>query len=90
MVLAHLNICSLRNKVHVITRVSDNIPVLARSETHLDTYFDDSDLAVERYRLYKRDEDKYGGGGAFYVQGHISVVLQKDIMITDIERIWPL
>lgn len=72
----------------MITRISDNIPVLARSEIQLDTYFDDSELAVEGYRLYRRDGDKYGGGVAFYVQEHVSAVLWKDIMSTDIERIW--
>ena len=87
MVLAHLNICSLRNKVLEITRIcsSNNIHVLAPSETHLDHTFDDSELAVEGYRLYRRDRDKYGGGVAFYVQEHIAVVLRRDITSTDIE-----
>lgn len=74
LVLAHLNICSLRNKVHEITRICslNNIHILALSETHLDNTFDFSELAVAGYRLYRRDRDRYGGGVAFYVQKHIS------------------
>ncbi len=78
LVLAHLNICSLRNKVHEITRIcsSDNIHVLALSETHLDDTYDDSELAVEGYSLFRRDRDKYGGGVAFYVQAGFQLCLE--------------
>ncbi len=62
-VLAHLNICSLRNKFHEITRIcsEDNIHVLAQPESHLETTFGDSEQAFKGYRLYRKDRDKYGG-----------------------------
>lgn len=48
LVLAHLNICNLRNNVKKIARVCllDNIHVLALSETNLDTAFNVSEMAV--------------------------------------------
>lgn len=56
LVLAHLNICSLRNKVHEIINICSNgIHVLALSETHLDCSFDNSQLAVKGYRLFRKD-----------------------------------
>ena len=90
LILAHLNICSLRNKVHEIITIcsSNNIHVLALTETHLDTTFNDSELAVHGYRLYRRDRDRYGGGVASYVQEHIPVVMREDIACTDMEIIW--
>jgi hypothetical protein len=80
LILAHLNICSLRNKVHEMATIcsSSNIHVVALTETHLDTTFNDSELCVKRYRLYRRDRDRYGGGVAFYFQEHIPV-LRKGI-----------
>lgn len=51
MVLVHLNICSLRNKVHEVTRIYflNNIHALPLSEMHLGTTFDDSELADRGY-----------------------------------------
>lgn len=90
LVLAHLNICSLRNKVDEITRLCqiENIHVLALSETHLDNSFDNSVLAVDGYNLYRRDRDKHGGGIALYVKENIAVFPRNDIMCADIEILW--
>ena len=48
--IAHINICSLRNKAHEINNSlpSDNIHILAISETHLDNSFDTS-VAIQGY-----------------------------------------
>ncbi|XDV11531.1 hypothetical protein PO909_000447 [Leuciscus waleckii] len=89
LVLAHLNICSLRNKVHEIINICSNgIHVLALSETHLDCSFDNSQLAVEGYRLFRKDRNQNGGGVAFYISENIAVTLREDLMGSDIEMIW--
>ena len=38
----HINICSLRNKIHEVNNLlgTDDIPILPMSETHLDNTFD--------------------------------------------------
>uniref|UniRef100_A0A8C7Z1Z2 ribonuclease H n=1 Tax=Oryzias sinensis TaxID=183150 RepID=A0A8C7Z1Z2_9TELE len=90
IVLAHLNICSLRNKINEITQIclTENIHVLALSETHLDSTFENSMLNVDGYRLYRRDRNQNGGGVAFYVKENIVATLKSELMSRDIEVIW--
>lgn len=61
LMLAHLNVCSLRNKVYELCSLaeSNNIHILAISESHLDSSFDDSEVAINGYNLFRRDRDKY-------------------------------
>jgi hypothetical protein len=63
-----MNICSLRNKVHEINNLltSDNINILAISETHLDNSFDDTVVEIHGYNIYKRDRNA-NGGSVLYV-----------------------
>ena len=44
LTIAHMNLCSLRNKVNQINNmlVTDDIHILTISETHLDNTFDDN------------------------------------------------
>lgn len=90
MTLAHLNICSLRNKVHEISMIcySNNVPILTLSETHMDIAYEDSELVIEGYKLFRKDCDRYGGGAALYVKDHFHVMLRKVLMNMDIELIW--
>ena len=66
LLIAHLNICSLRNKIHEICCVvqSNNIHVLAISETHSDSSFEDAEISIHGYNLFRRDRNRYGGGVA--------------------------
>ena len=75
LLLAHLNVCSLRNKVHELCSLveSNNIHILAISETHLESSLDDSEVAIHGYNLFRRDRDKNGGGVAIYLKNHIPV-----------------
>lgn len=64
--MAHLNICSIRNK---LTEVADvlmvnNLHILAVSETHLDDSFEDSSLMISGYNIFRKDRNVYGGGVA--------------------------
>ena len=85
-----MNICSLRNKVHEINNMltSDNIHILAISESHLDNSFDDASVAIQGYNIYRRDINIYGGCVAVYIQSHIPVMLREDIMSGVIEVLW--
>ncbi|MGL5507016.1 MAG: endonuclease/exonuclease/phosphatase family protein [Paraclostridium sp.] len=90
LTIAHLNICSLRNKTHEIVRIctADNIQVLALSETHLDSTMSNSELMINGYKLYRKDRDRYGGGVAFYIKENYGVILRNDLMNKNIEAIW--
>lgn len=73
--LAHLNVCCLRNKIYELCSLaeSNNIHITAISESHLDSSFDDSAVAIHGYNLFSRDRNKYGSGVAIYVMNHIPV-----------------
>ena len=72
LTIAHINICSLRNKTHEIHCImyKYRIDVLAISETCLDSTVMNCDLAIPAYTLYRRDraDRRKGGGVAMYVQ----------------------
>ena len=87
--LAHINICSLRNKITEVGELlSLGIHLLAISETHLDDTFNDEVLGVQGYNIFRRDRNRFGGGIAVYVQNNIPVKVRMDLMVDDIEVIW--
>ena len=51
--IAHVNICSLRNKVHEINNLLVTDDILTISETHLETTFDDTAVAIQGYNIYR-------------------------------------
>ena len=53
LALAHLNICSLRNKTH-------ELKLMAITETHLDSTFDDSLISIEGSCSEKTEVDTAG------------------------------
>lgn len=57
--IANINICSLRNKLTEITEIllSDNVHILAVSETHLDSTFEDAALMIQGYSIFRRDRN---------------------------------
>ena len=85
--IAHINICSLRNKVHEINNLltSDNINALAISETQI-IYL--MIVAIQGYNIYRRDSNAHGGGVAVYIQSHIPVMPREDLMSSVIEVLW--
>ena len=90
LLIAHLNVCSLRNKMSDLCTLMklNNIHILAISETHVDSSFEDSSLGVNGYSLFRKDRNQYGGGVAVYVQSNIPVKIRRDLMLVDIEALW--
>ena len=72
LLIAHLNICSLRNKIPELCMVmkSNDIHIMAISETHLDASFENIELAVEGYTLFRKDRTRYGGGVCVCAESH--------------------
>ena len=89
LVLAHVNICSLRNKCQEIECIiRDNcINIMAISETHLDESFSDSSICIDGFSVFRKDRNRYGGGVAIYVQNNVPTKLRVDLMEEDIEAI---
>lgn len=93
--IAHLNVCSLRNKIpdiHLFLTLY-KIHVLALTETHLGTRIKDSELKIDNYKLYRCDRKHnnsnwYRGGVALYVQDHIPVKRHVFSNLSNIEIIW--
>ena len=87
--IAHVNICSLRNKDNEINilLVTDDIHILTISETHWDNTFDERVVAIHGYNIYRKYRNAKGGGVAVYIQNHIPVKLIADLMLNTVEVI---
>ena len=73
LTISHINICSLRNKVHHIHHLLHHhkIHVLSVNETHLNSSIPDSSVHIPGYDLYRKDRDLHGGGVCIYVHSDI-------------------
>ncbi len=58
------------------------------TETHLDSSFEDDELMVYGYKLFRRDRNKNGSGVAFYVLDHIPVEVRYDLSSCNVELLW--
>lgn len=88
--IAHLNICSLRNKLVELTEILEcnNIHILALTETHLDSSFSDEFVSIQGYNILRKDRNRHGGGVAIYIQNHIPVKIRNDLMPNSVEALW--
>lgn len=93
LIMAHLNVCSLRNKVHEVQRLASqySIHIFTVSETHLEPAFSNAEVSIEGYNLFRKDRNKYGGGVAIYIQSHIPAESVDCLSIDgSIEAVWVL
>ena len=83
--IAHVNICSLRNKVHEIHKLiyANAIHILCITETHLDQSVSNCSLNIPNYSLYRRDSNLHGGGACIYAssQFRVTPVLSKGFQV---------
>ena len=81
--IGHINICSLRNKVHKVNKllVPNNMHI---SETHLDYTFDDTVVAIQGYNIYRKDGNANGGSVAVYIKNHIPLKLRDNLMLNNV------
>ena len=73
IVIAHLNINSLRNKFEALkAKISDNIDILVMTETKIDESFPYSQFLIDDYnRPFRLDRTSDGGGIIIYVRQDI-------------------
>ena len=88
VVLATLNINSLRNKVSTLTEiVSNNLDVMIIEETKVDASFPDGQFIVPGYKQpYRRDRDCNGGGVIVYIREDIPSKKLDFVKLDDIEE----
>ena len=91
VIIAQLNINSLRNKFHALKEmINGNIDILVLTETKLDGTFPRSQFRIPGYRVpYRKDRDTHGGGVMIYVREDIpSDILRKHVLEENIEAIF--
>lgn len=77
--IAHFNRNTLKNKSFEVTDLlfEHKLLILAISETHLDSSFQDSEFYVKSYNIFRNDRNRNGGGVAFYIQNHLPVKIRS-------------
>ena len=90
LILAHLNIRSLRNKKDELAQVikNNNIDVMTVSETHLSKDTPDELLDIPGYKIYRWDRNADGGGVCTYIRGDIPSKKRSDLSNPKLEALW--
>ena len=89
--VAHLNVCSLRNKMDVLRflQLLCKFDMIAITETHLDKTVPDSALDINGMKLLRLDrKGRKGGGCALYFAEHLQATQRKDLHFDSLEGIW--
>ena len=73
IIIAHININSIRNKFHLLTNdIRDKIDILMISETKLDKSFPKNEFLIPGFtEPYREDRNCHGGGIILYVRSGI-------------------
>lgn len=92
IILAHINIRSLRNKVEEI-KILLNIcwfDILAITETYFDKKIDNRQLEIENYKIIRRDRTTghVGGGCLIYISDNVCSTCLKCLETANIQGIW--
>ena len=85
----HLNVNSLLPKIDEIRYVAQNTnaAVIGITESKLDDSILDSEIAINRYDVLRKDRNRKGGGVVFYIRQNICYSL-KNIFPINIENIF--
>ena len=89
--VAHLNVCSLRNKMDVLRflQLLCKFDMIAITETHLDKTVPDSVLDISGMKLLRLDQKgRKGGGCALYFAEYLQATQRKDLHFDSLEGIW--
>ena len=83
LIIAQLNISSLRNKFESLVRIlHNNLEILVISETKIDSSFPTVQFQIEGYTTYRLDRNANGGGILLYIREDIpSTLLNSDMSI---------
>ena len=91
--LAHLNVRSLPknlDQMRILLHES-TLDVMSLNETFLNDDFNDADLAIPGFLLFRKDRgSRHGGGVAFYVNDSLNVNVMTELhpSTSDVECLW--
>ena len=89
LIIAHLNVNSLRNKLEFLKeQIQDNIDILMISETKIDASFPIGQFLLNDYSIsFRPDHNAHGGGILLYVREDIplKLLLVEENLIEDLE-----
>ena len=72
LVLAHLNINSIRNKFDALKHIiKENIDILFISESKIDDSFPENQFTLNGFNHFRYDRDSSGGGGVMFIREDI-------------------
>ena len=72
IILGHLNVNSLRNKLESVADViQGTFDIFILSETKIDESFPDKQFCLNNFRIFRKDKNQYGGGNMFYVNENL-------------------
>ena len=72
LIIAQLNINSLRNKFDFLVQImSNNVDLFLVSETKIDSSFPNAQFHIAGYTMYRRDRNLNGGGILLYIKEDI-------------------
>ena len=89
--VAHINICSLRNKLDELRELQKicSFDVIGITENHLNSSIPDNELHIEGLKFIRLDRTKCKGGGCMlYYAEHLKATHRKDLAKKDLEAIW--
>ena len=66
---------------------SYNTDIIGLTETRLSSAFNDNELHIPCFRLFRKDRDEFGGGVAFYVKDCLKVTCCCDFDSVAVESI---
>jgi hypothetical protein len=54
----------------------------------LGLFFEDAEISIHGYNMFRRDRNRYGSGVAVYSQNHIPAKQRQDLMLNGLEALW--
>lgn len=84
---AHLNVCSLKSRVHFClvkdTILQNNLDMFTISEMWADLTVSDASLEIPGYQLFRQDRrsHKNGGGLCIYAKSNLKVIALDDLSL---------
>ena len=71
LIIGHLNINSIRNKFEMMAGIVSNFIIFLISESKSDSSFPNSQFKINGYKIFRCDQNRYGGGLLLYVNEEI-------------------
>ena len=87
----HMNIHYLYSKldeIKILLSKQSNIDILCFCETFLHEQFNDTELKLSNYQLFRKDIPTNGGGLVMYVKNNLICSVQGHLQINGIEALW--